>query len=227
VNPLARNEYQDTAEIGLRDKSNPRSMINLLPSNVAQALAVIPEELLLHCEEDIRKLSRPDVLEERLRIAFWLEYDSSQRNKRQMRMSQVFGGLCSSTYFAKKIITNSFKMAFICTPPSDYRVTIEELLQLGLRQMRDILLLPHIDDNGKPDARVADVKYRIVQDLHNRVHGQVIHRVEMKSTNVNVDATEAVLPSSMTDIDAQLKQLKQDIGELPAPRDVEEVDDGT
>src|SRR4051794_12800675 len=101
----------DLVEVGMRDKENPRSLINLLPTNVARALEVIPEDMLLQNEEELRKLVNPDVLEERLRIAFWSEYDAAQRQQRKMRIASVYGGLCSSTYFAKRVITSSFKLA--------------------------------------------------------------------------------------------------------------------
>lgn len=194
---------------------------------VGSRLQAIPEDVHVMTDKELEGTGNITFYDRRLRHAWHIELTNATKRRLKMNMANIWGGVCSKDYFHKIVINNSFKLAYITRPPFDYRVSLEELLSLGIEQLREILLLPHVNEKGKVDARMADVKAKIVQDIVNRVHGQVIQRVEVKSQNmnVNVEATREV--ESVEDIDAKIRELESQLNQgqvlLDASREVKEV----
>lgn len=206
-------------DIDIRDEENPNSIINLVPGSVANAIKMIPLDVLCMPEAELKEAARADIVENRLRHAFWLEYGHAVLGKRKMNMAQVYNGVCRREYFNQHVVTNSFRMAFILTPPPDYKVQMAELLTLGLSQIREILTLPTTSINQKTgeiqvDARLAGVKARIVEDLMTRTHGHPLKSIEVtsKNMNVNVDATAQADPREIVDLDQRIKELERELG---------------
>lgn len=198
----------------LKDEKNPRSVINICPSSVANAIRYIPDSVFSLGPDELKRAAKCGEVEERLRIAFWLEYDRAQSSGKNINISNVYGGICTQHAFLRTIVSNSFKMAYVLTPPVNYEVQMVEMLNLGLEQLRDILMQPHVDDQGRPNPKMADVKQKIVESLHLRVKGAVPYRMETKNLNVNVDQTSRDAKSdtsqlkSMAEIEAKLKELE-------------------
>lgn len=202
-----------TQELSLTDRSNPRSIINIAPNWMSNLIEAMPAEIL---EMDFHKLKnqvQPDVFDERIRLAFWNEYHLAQSKLTNMNMSNVYGSVGISQSLLVKTLSNSYKLAYVLTPPADVALTLQETMNFGIEQLRQILAMPHIDQRGNLDARAADVKFKITQDLINRVRGQTIQRVEVKSQNVNLNADVSAgptqLPNNMKDLDAHLEALEE------------------
>ncbi len=150
----------------------------------------------------------------RLRIAFWREYERAQSTKTMMLLANITSGIVSYQVFKKHFESHATRMAFIITPPQDYDTVIAEMFSIGLEQMRDILVSPHVDEQGKINTRLADVKIRIVESLHSRIKGGVVQRVEQKNLNVNVNKESNQALQSMEDIDKRLAELSTRVGQL-------------
>ena len=196
-----------------KDKDNPRSVINLVPLSVSKSIECIPDEVFALGEAELKKMAKPTEAEEKLRYSFWREYDLAQIGHRRMMISNVVSGVCHNSYFFRYVVTNSFKMAYILTPPPDYEVTIQEMLALGLSQLRDILTQPHVKKNGEVDSKLADVKYRIVEGLQLRVKGAVPHRVESKNLNVNVEQQSPAIPQ-VHEMEISVEAIEQELQRL-------------
>jgi hypothetical protein len=223
INP--HNLPEEAVKVAIKDKSNPTSLINLSPSSLASRIGAIPDELFEARPDELAEKFRKErrdkngkliynketEIEEKLRISFWREYDRAAGRGHPMNMERICSGVCHIQQF-QKVITNSYRLAYICTPPDDYVTTMQELLTIGLDQLRDIILLPHVDDKGAPITRMCDVKMKIIDNVLTRVKGAVTQRVETKNLNLNVEQTN-VGPSdiaSVTDpneIDRRLKEL--------------------
>jgi hypothetical protein len=212
-------------DIDLRDLSNPRSVINLVPSSVANGMRAIPLEVFTMPEEELKLAAHADITENRLRHSFWLEYGHALLGDRKMNMAQVYNGVCRREYWNQQIITNSFKLAYILTPPPDYKVQMAELLTLGLAQLRDILTMPLATEHPKTgemvvDARLAAVKARIVEDLMTRSHGHPLRQIEVTSKNMNLNvevASEAQAETrDVAELDAKIKQLEGELSKQKA-----------
>ncbi len=198
-------------ELEIRDKDNQRSIVNLLPTWIASYILAIPEEIFSTPLSKLIERFEHTETDSLLRHAFWLEYERAMKTDTKMTISNIFGGVCDKNYFNREVVTNSFRMAYLLNPPTDYNVRLEELLTIGLEQYREILTLPNINAKGAVDSRLIAVKQKIIEDVTNRRRGQVIQRVEVKSQNlnVNVDKSDKKTPDSIEAIEREIQELEQ------------------
>lgn len=195
----------------ITDKKNPRSIVNIVPTVLSRQIAVIPESIFAMDEEELRLAARATLVEEQLRISFWREYNSAQDNEKKINISNVYGPVCSQSHFLKRIVTNSHKLAFMLTPPQDYKLRLESMLDFGFSQLEEILRLPNKDNKGNPNTKLIAEKFKIVDSLHNRVMGAIPHRIDTRSVNHNIDGPP-VTPTQLTDpllVEQQLQELRQ------------------
>lgn len=225
--PIDPDELQP--ELDILDESNPHSLVNLLPGKMAESLKSISPEILGMTDTDLKRLGSIKLTEERLRHAFWMEYNFASLGKRRINMPNVYNGVCRKEYWWQIILTNKYKMAYIFLPPPNYRVQLSELLTVGLEQMRDILLADHMitDNHGNQmvDARLAGVKAKIVESLHNRVHGATVQKIQTENKTLNVgvtiDGTE-----TLEDVDRKIREAEEKLGGRVVPvlsREVKEA----
>lgn len=206
-------------EISRIDESNQDSVINMVPPGVAEKIlahALECKELFEMDEHTLSKYLRdtgrhPTVTDYRLRMKFWMEYDSvMDAGKKLMRMEHVVAGVCHKSYFYGQYLSNKYKCAWLLCPPATYQVKAQEALAFGLEQLRDILEQPHTLANGKTDARLGELKAKIVAMLDVRVNGAVVQ----KTLSLNVNSTPGQLKkeregASMEDLQRELKELEQ------------------
>lgn len=203
--PEAREEVEfDYSDVDFTDISNPHSLVNLLPPYLANNIKAIPEKLLLMTEEELYTLGKCGPIESKMRTAFWMEYNHSLLGKRkQMAVGNIFTGICSKAYM-RECFNNSFKLAYILRPPANLKVALHEMLDIGLKQLRSILEMPHVDENGKFDSSHAGLKLKAMDTIMSRLMGGVVQRVEQKNLNVSVEANPQ-------DIEAEIRQLEDKI----------------
>jgi hypothetical protein len=203
-------------EITVFDHDNPRSLINIVPERVSERIKEIPPELFQLEPKELEKLTPKKeftLTDSRLRTAFWIEYGRSQEVMKNMRMDNVYGGICTAPYFYQTVLLDKVRLAYILQPPTNYNIAMEEALHLGVDRLREILDLPIIDENGKPNPKVADVILKTVQMLDMRVKGAIIQRIEQKNLNVSVDAkkmnNQIDEAQSVDEIDRKLRELEE------------------
>ena len=231
---MSDNLPEERVRIPIKDKSNPQSAVNLCPNAIAKGIEAIPDEFFSMRADELaekfrqgRKYNKETEIEEKLRISFWREYDRAVDNGQNMSLERICAGVCHVNAF-RKIASNSYRLAYICTPPEDYVTTMQELLAIGLEQLRDILLQPHVDpETNIPNPRMCDVKMRIVDSITLRVKGSVASRIETKNLNLNVEADATKRPvteiSQLTDpkeIDRRLNELMRGNQQLVEVLDV-------
>ena len=187
----------------------------LVLPHVAEAISKIPPELVNLGETELHallkdKLQRNPVLD-RLRQAFWIEYDAAIYRGRQMRMSVVYSSAgVSRQNWSSFILTDHLAMAWITRPPGDYLVRCQDLLSDSLRQMKRMLNATNIiNEKGELNPKVAVVILQIAEMSHLRVHGAPVMRMERKSLNVNVNGPPtASADKSVPELEAELAALK-------------------
>jgi hypothetical protein len=229
---LPANQKTEELLVDLKDESNPRSLISLLPTSMKNALKCIPDECLLMGDEELKRLGKIGVTEERLRTSFWIEYANASATLRTIHPTNVYGPVCRKEQFYHDILSSSRKMAYIFTPPPDYKIEMEDILRLGTEQMRDILSRDHVlkDENGDDrgiDTRLVAAKIKIWESVQERVKGSVTQNIKMdsRSLNVNLDAN-GEKPASLGDIDAQIAQLEAEkMKQLSTTRNVIDVEE--
>lgn len=186
-------------ELIIWDRSDPESLINMLPPEVSLRM-----ETTLQKEPDLFSLDEQTLsttlrkrnknitaTDNRLRLKFWSEYDLCKENgAKTMNMARVMRGLCSKEFFYKYYLREPGRIAWLLCPPINYMVKATEALEFGLEQMRDILATPHTDLRGRLDARVAALKITIFKLLEDRIKGSVVQKTENKSVSVNYTALD-------------------------------------
>lgn len=199
-------------EISLKEADNPRSLVNLLPAAVSEAVLSVPDDLLeLELDQLEKQMSwgRFHQIDKRLRVSFWAEYDRAIQDGNKMHIHNVYQGVCSRMQFYR-VIQDRVRMAFILTPPESYTISVEEALLQGVRRLREILEFPLYDKKGNPNTKVAEVIVKTYAMLDMRVKGAVVQRVEQKNLNVNVNGNQALeqLPETVADLDRELLDLE-------------------
>lgn len=207
----------------LRDYDNPQSLIHLVSPEVSKMITELPETSCDLTEEELEtKFPDPTPTVEQVRRLFWLEYDRALENRMKMDMSRCYIGACSRTGFYK-IIKEEKNLAWIITPPKDYLVVTEEILAIGLRQIREIMKLPLVNAMGFYDTKLAEVKLKAVMMLDMRLKGNYIHRSMQVNHNVNENRNtheyieQVVSEDHSKAIDEKIRELEEQIAASESP----------
>lgn len=171
----------------LKDESNPTSVINLVPTVVAARIKAIPDDVFDLEFDELAELAKAGENERKMRVAFWLEYERAIRTASPILVANVYKGVCNQSNFYNRFIVNSYRLAYILTPPEDYSVKMEEMLLLAMNEERKILETPikqvrTILKDGKEktfdyvDSSLAMVKHKIRESIQNRLQGMPVHR---------------------------------------------------
>lgn len=107
----------------------------------------LPEkELMVACygENRVKNTTHYNV-DQKLRIAFWLEYDSAILQNRNIVVSRIYQKITPQSYFFNYIITDPKRFAWITCPPGDFVVDTEALLQRSTQIYYDIFDLPYVE----------------------------------------------------------------------------------
>ena len=199
------------------------SLLLMLPTVVAERLKAIPEEIKLLTEEELLKLGRGAGMDIRLRTAFWLEYERAKRTGKSMNMKNVYPGSCSHAHFFREVVGNSHRLAYITSPPIEVQIGLEELMLMGLSEMKKVMEMSNIDAKGNVDTKLIDVKRKIFEDVTNRRRGHVLRKTEVqtKSVSLNLNGSIDKTPGSLEELDAQLAELED--RSLPPPRATRDI----
>jgi hypothetical protein len=220
------------------NRTEPRALINLVPPGVAAHLMTASgshSDYFGQAERDLYQRLKsdgfqPNATDNRLRLAFWNEYERAQTHQDKMNVDSIIDGVCSRSYFYGRYLTNAAKVAWLSTPPASYKVIAEEALAFGYEQLREILDLPIKNETtGRLDVKLMELKAKIVAMLDVRVKGAVVQKVEQKNMNLNVSTSDGqvakmAIGQSMSDIEKRLKELERRERKalnLPEPKDIE------
>ena len=195
------------------DKQNPKSVYNMVPGSIRKNMDEIPEHLWMCTIKELESVNEDITpIDRRLRQSFWVEYDQAHKSNRGMMISNVIRGICSRTLFRSHIIARPHRLRYMLEPPEDYKITMQELLQDGMDQLREIMKLPLIsyDFNGNQinDAKIAAVKLKAVEMLYNRLQGMPINRSMQITQNTNFNHNSNGPTQSVPDF-SQVKDIEE------------------
>jgi len=171
----------------ITDRSNPRSIINLVAVKTQEAIENIPSQVWDMSEKELKKAGDVTHTVDLIRRSFWGEYDQAQVGKRNIVTTNVYAGICSQNYWVQRIQGNPIRLAYVLTPPKSYQNRIEVLLDIATDQILEILELPNTKKDGTADPMLGNVKHRIWETLLNRARGSVVQRSESKILQANVE----------------------------------------
>lgn len=240
-----RNSHQ-TAYMALDDnlpadpfnRMEPRAPINIVPPGMQRAMLEAFQanpELFAMDEtglyQELRTRGRQiSPTDNRLRLAFWLEYDRCHSESRPFQTGNVFGGVCTKQAFFANYLTVPDKVAWMLLPPVDYAVRIREAHSFGLDQMRAILAI-NAEANGKVNVKLMELQAKIFHMLDQREKGGYTQRQEIKQLSITASASqvqEATMEKTMAALNERLKALdkkEREAQRLPAPMEKEVVNE--
>lgn len=203
------------------DRTEPRSLINLVPNTIQAAMCAAhrQEPDLFGMDErtlfqSLRATQRlPSPTDNRLRLAFWMEYDRSQAESRQMNMGNVYSGICSHQFFNTKYLNCVSKVAWLLTIPASYDVKLEEGLDFGIDLMRSYLEIDANPPGGRgPNVKLMELQAKIVAMFDMRKKGGHIQRTENKTLSLSVTTTDrkvaqATAEMTMDALDKRIEDL--------------------
>lgn len=205
-------------EISLADLKDPRSILNLVPQAVADAISEVlfehPDLFEVDEHELYKKLGshgrQPNPTDNRLRLKFWDEYDRVQASgAAKMNMVSVLSGICSREMFYKKYLKQPTKLAWLVCPPTGYMIKAEEALEFGIEQLRELLDFPNTY-HGKVDTKLGELKLKIVAMLDMRVKGAVIQKsMNLHASVSNQAVAKAAEAATEEDLMRQLEELEK------------------
>jgi hypothetical protein len=211
--------------ITLWNRDDPRAVVNLVPTKVAEALeaglAARPELFEME-ERELKKNVLPTPTDNQLRLAFWNEYNQAQEEARSMKMVAVYARICSAQYFHDAYLAKAEKVAWLLCPPAHYVTVMEEALTFGIGKLRDILDMDLVGKNGTINVKLGELQAKIVAMLDLRVKGAI----PAKNLNLNfnaggspADVNKALTTNSMEEIERRIKELES--RERASARDTE------
>lgn len=220
---LPSNDVSVPEELGrhdvvLLDKEDPRALINLVPARFKDAiinLAENYEELLTESEVELKETVKPDVLDDRLRVAFWHEYVSAQDSGRRLKLGNVYSELCSDKHFYTKILPNHSKIAWIICRPANYMMSLEASLNNGKNTLDKIMRMNIFNEEGELHIQKAKIFLQAYELLDNRVRGSVIQRIEQKTQTVHL--RDPGVPSDKDELE-KLRAEQGTIDVTPKPQ---------
>lgn len=202
------------------NRDNPRSLINLVSPEVGEYFIKAYEarpELFGIDESSLWKTLRyesktPSATDNRLRLSFWQEYDHAQNYGHKMRLTAVCAGICLPQYLYNSYMKSPERMAWWACVPTKYEKLLEEGLQYGINQLREILEEPNHDDNGRINTKLIDTKLKIVAMFELRLKGAVTQRIEQRNMNVNVQTTDKQIHRMMSDL--SMEEIQKRLNDL-------------
>lgn len=223
-NPTEKNDHP------YLDFSNPQHFINICPAKIKAAALQIPHDAFLWNEQKIIRFAYEDnqipEMDERLRLAFWAEYDRCFRQPIKMVMENILRGICSRSFFDSHYCSQWKIILLIITEPYEQKRSLNYAHHLALSEMIKMIRMPIREDikTGLPDARMYAIKEKIFEYLNEKVNGSTIQKVEVNSKNLHavVQPPAFQAPQSAEEMDERLNSLLSELqqGQLTAPQTI-------
>jgi hypothetical protein len=89
--------------------------------------------MLHYPEHSIRKKVKPTELDDRIRLAFWNEYNRKAGKHKRMNLRNVLRNLCSKKTWNSEYKSNRYKILWIVTPPQSNEFVRKQILLRSLK----------------------------------------------------------------------------------------------
>lgn len=214
---------------------NPDSVQNVAPVEFAKMLDYeeVWQLLVKNSEYELQKKVKPSAEQNRLRMAFWREYERAIQVKDKMDPENIYRGIMPKENFYRIVKKEPRVVAWILKQPTNYVNQMEEALNFSMHRVREILEMPLYKNEkriiAKPDGTSKEMMKRVpnvpmaklmldvMKMLDQRVKGAIVQRVkqevktESKSFTANLDIGSET--KSLADIDAEIKKLSISLDE--------------
>ena len=205
-----KSKSENLTGVTIFDKSEPRSVYNLVSPIMQEAIENVDPTFFDFAFKTIERNLNPEVRDYQLRIAFWREYYESQDNwRRSISLNAITKGVCTQKYLYEDVFKDPLRLAFILYPVTDLAVAMHEMEDLGLREMRKILVMPNTGKKGHNLAVIRE-KIKIFALIQNRNRGSIMQRVQShtRTENFHIHAKTQEAPKSLAEIQKEIRKIE-------------------
>ena len=174
------------------DLDNPEALISIVPTRLVPVLRRLGPKLhkvLTRTEGELRDHLQPDERDERVRLAFWDEYNHSTQCGKKMSIAAMLQGCMSWEAWVTVFEPSDKKMLWVLCPPISYQTAMRNILHVGTERLMEIMRLPIVDENGKADSKTIVNILKAFQLVDLRVKGAVMQKLQIQQQSLNVHAT--------------------------------------
>ncbi len=180
--------------VSIWDEENKSSLINRIPASQSSELKKMysARAELFHLDEEslfqILKKEKysPVSVDNKIRNALWKMLDSVAEDK-PLDFYDLSQGICTTDLIKHRYFRNAYAMAWVLCPPSSYYDMLEETVDMGLLQLKDVINTPHTTYNEAGEANhnmgLIEKKARIYSMLEDRLRGKVAQRIDMRAAH--------------------------------------------
>lgn len=216
---------EDRYELEIFSKENPFSIASKLTATDSKILENCDTDLLGSKDEmELKEELKPNATLNKIRNAFWIEYDMACRLGRKIDMRRVYSGICTKEYFMQSILNKKKACTWLLCPVSSYKVSMEEALLTAISNMRKMLDAP-LFIGKEVDHKQANLVLKIYKELDQRVHGSIVQKIETKSLHIRKDADKIPVNANLDEEIAKMKEQLIIPGEVLHGRKQREEDD--
>lgn len=168
-------------------------------------------------------------LTNQLRLRFWTEVDKARvMGQAKMHLEDLYSGICTEETY-KNALLRLDVVAWIFTQPVGYIDRLTDMLDIGLRNMREILAVPNVGLSGQlMCVKTASLKLKIVEMALLRLRGSVAQNLNIKSENYmehnvhvskelnvinspnpSLEPPKDLIVDRLREIEEQIKQLEE------------------
>ena len=163
----------------------------------------IPPDLMLKDETELGKLFKPTPMHYAMKKQLWENfYECEKVGVYKLKATDIYAGICSNPYFYQELIKNPARVAWLVTPPIDTSSLIEEAFRYAFQRVRDDILSMPVTE------KTAPILLKAFQYFADRHLGPMIHRIESKNLNVEVQGGKMETPTDPREIEQKLKEIR-------------------
>lgn len=173
------------------DESNPDSLFSLVPDRIKPVLQRLKPRMarVLYCTEiELKDYIKPDERDNRIRLAFWDEYNHATQVGKRMSLSGFLHGVMSWEVWVNVYEPSDKKMQWVFCAPVSYQVAMRNILHQGTERLMEIMSLPIKDPKtGAIDSKVIVNILKAFQLVDLRVKGAVAQKLHIQQQSVNLN----------------------------------------
>lgn len=171
--PKELETYRETIE-SIIDEDNPMSICSRMPVTYAlkiqKHLTTYTKQLVAWLEHGEDAVSEITITDEKVRLAFWVEYERASGIGAPMEIRRIYTGVCSDVHFLN-MFRKIDKVLYMISPPGKYQQNLEACLQKLSTRLYEIARLPLHNSKGEVDTKTLNIILKAYALLDLKVNG--------------------------------------------------------
>jgi len=231
---MSENNADDNAENSGAEISTVDAALSVMSDKLRMRYHEVPKEYLEMSDEKLEEQFSFTKTDRMVRICLWKEIARVQElNLPKINIARMLKGICAPQTFFQHLLKNDFRVAYYLRPPQSYESQVGELIDIGVKKLREAFDAKLVYSNGHLDARAAKTLLDILAYFEDRTKGAIEQKIKMDAKMQNSNMNVTVNFKSMTEVDKKLDELRARLADYASvdlvhtlpQRTVKDVDD--